>query len=432
MQGGQYKYADWGRNGDLDPRLGRQNVFGRVSFDVTDRIQVFGQLSWGRATSNVAFGTQANYGNITIRSDNAFIPASVAARVAALGISSFSLGTLNEDLGKITTNSERTSVRPVIGAKGDFDALGSKWSWDVYGQKTVTHSYLESNLSISANYANAIDSVRNANGAIVCRVTLTNPNSGCVPYNIFGTGVNSQAALDYVRGTAFLRTKLTEDVVAANLRGDPFSTWAGPVSVAAGVEHRREKVSGSVDALDAASLATSIANGTARVPPYFAGNYLPSSGSYHVTEGYLQAVVPLAKDVAFARSLDVNLGVRATDYSTSGYVTTWRAGVTYKPIDDVTIRASRSRDIRAPNLAELFQASQASTSTVNDPARNLATTIVFAQTSGNRDLNPEKADSYGVGLVLQPRFLPGFAASARIVFRAVSINSNWTGRLVFC
>ena len=237
-------------------------------------------------------------------------------------------------------------------------------------------------------------------GAIVCRTTLTNPTNGCVPYNIFGTGMVSDAARNYVLGTTFGRTRLTENVFAANLRGDPFSTWAGPVSIATGIEHRREAVSGSNDPLT-----------TATVRPYFAGNFFASFGAYDVTEGYFEAVVPLAKNLAFAKSLDLNGAVRATDYSTSGYVTTWKLGVTYQPVDDITFRVTRSRDIRAPNLGELFQSGQTSTTSLVDPFRNNTSSTVSQVTSGNLGLTPEKADTFGAGVVLTPRFLPGFAAS---------------------
>lgn len=405
MVGGDYRYADFGRSGDLDPELHRQSAFGRLGYDVTDRVEFFAQGSYNRATTRVFTLNQFNFGNINVRADNAFIPASVAARVTALGIPSFTLGTLNQDLGPILATSERQSVRGVIGARGDFDIGSYKWNWDVYSQRTVNRIYTDARLTISANYANAIDAVRNANGAIVCRSTLTNPTNGCVPLNIFGTGVVTEAARNYVLGTTFGRTKLTQDVVAGTLRGDPFSTWAGPVSIATGLEHRTEQVSGSNDALRSAALAA----GTA--PPYFAGNFLASRGQYSVTEGFLEAVVPLAKDVPFLQTLDLNGAVRATNYSTSGYVTTWKAGVTWSPIEDITFRATRSRDIRAPNLAELFQAGTTATTSLVDPFRNNTAATTFQVTSGNQDLHPEKADTLGLGVVVQPRLLPGFAAS---------------------
>lgn len=287
MQGCDWEYADFATSGDLDPESSRQNAFLRASYDVTDRVQVFGQVSYGRADTDYDPLTQWNFGNITIRSDNAFIPPSVAAQVSTLGLTSFNLGTLNEDLGPASVETERSSWRFVVGANGDFDAFGSNWSWDVYGQRGTTDSYIGGLLSITANYQRAIDSVRDANGNIVCRSTLTDPNNGCVPYNIFGTGVVSEAARDYVLGTSWGRTKLTQDVVAATLRVNPFSTWAGPAFIATGIEHRREAVTGSTDRLSPTRA-------------FFAGNFVATRGSYDVNEGFLEAVVPLAKDQSFA------------------------------------------------------------------------------------------------------------------------------------
>lgn len=426
MQGGDWQYADFAKSGDLDPELKRQTIFGRVSYEATDHIEVFAQASYSRATSRVASLNQFNFGNITIQPDNAFIPVSIAARVTA----PFTLGTLNEDLGPIISTTERSSARYVIGANGDFDALGSHWKWDAYGQKTINDVYTDGRLTITSRYNAAIDSVRNASGAIVCRSTLTNPTNGCVPYNIFGTGVASDAARNYVLGTSWGKNKLTQEVVAGTLHGEPFSTWAGPVSVATGLEHRREAVSGSNDPLS-----------TTR--SYFAGNFLASFGSYNVTEGFVETVVPLAKDLAFAKTLDFNGAVRVTDYSTSGSVTTWKAGLTYKPVDDVTFRFTRSRDIRAPNLAELYQSGQSSTTSLVDPFRGNASTTAFQVTSGNLDLQPEKADTLGVGVVVQPRLLPGFAASVdyydiRIkeaistVNAASVVNQCFLGNTQFC
>lgn len=394
MQGGDWRYTDFGESGDLDPELSRQNLFARASFNITDHVQVFAQGSYSRAVSRVDAIDYFNFGTLTIQPDNAFIPASIASRVTA----PFTLGTTLADLGSIPATTRRTSWRAVIGAKGDFTALGSNWTWDIYGQRTLNRSYKAAVLPITARVTAASDAVRNANGAIVCRSTLANPTNGCVPLNLFGTGVNSANALSYIDGTSWGIDRLTENVVSGTLRGNPFSTWAGPVSIAAGIEHRSESVSGETDALSPTKA-------------FFAGNYTASFGSYNVTEGFLEVVVPLAKDLAFAKNLDFNGAVRATDYSTSGYVTTWKAGLTYSPIDDITFRVTRSRDIRAGNLAELFQSGQTSSTSIIDPFRNNASTTVFQVTSGNPSLKPEVADTLGLGVVVQPRFVPGLAFS---------------------
>lgn len=428
MQGGDWEYADFARSVEFNPRLSRQGIFGRLGYKLADALEVYVQSSYNRATSRVRPIFQFNFGNITVQPDNAFIPASIAARVTA----PFSLGTLNQDLGPVVATTKRSAFRTVIGVKGSFDALGSAWTWDVYAQRGINRIYTDALVTITSRYNEAIDAVRNANGAIVCRSTLTNPSNGCVPLNIFGTGVVSEAARNYVLGKSFGRTKLTQDVLAATLNGEPFSTWAGPVSMAVGVEHRNEKASGSNDPLT-----------TSASRPYFAGNFLANAGSYNVNEAFIETVVPLAKNTSFAHSLDLNGAVRATDYSTSGYVTTWKLGLTYQPIEDITFRVTRSRDIRAPNLAELFQASQGSTATIIDPFRGNAATTAFQVNSGNLNLEPEKADTLGLGVVMQPRFLEGFAASVdyynieikdaiSTVNAATVVDQCFLGNTAFC
>ncbi len=249
----------------------------------------------------------------------------------------------------------------------------------------------------------ALNAVRGPNGTIVC----ANGVSTCVPYDIFGTGVASAAAINYVEGDSWLRQQLTQNVFSASVQGEPISDWAGPVSLAAGIEHRREGIEGTNDPLSTTN-------------SYFAGNYHAAIGSYNVTEGFLETVVPLAKDQAWAQAFDLNAGARATDYSTSGYVTTWKAGLTFTPIQDVTLRATQSRDIRAPNLNDLYAAGVAGTSTLLDPFHNNASTTVITITSGNTALAPEKATTTDLGIILTPRFAEGFSTS--VDYYRININ----------
>src|SRR3546814_17428296 len=81
---------------------------------------------------------------------------------------------------------------------------------------------------------------------LVCRSSLTSPDNGCVPFNRIGIGTASQEGLDYVLGNPFRNQKFQQDVFAANLSFDAFELPAGPVSVAIGGAHWREKVSGNV------------------------------------------------------------------------------------------------------------------------------------------------------------------------------------------
>ncbi|WP_326524957.1 TonB-dependent receptor plug domain-containing protein [Sphingomonas sp.] len=386
----------------LDPEENRRSAFGRLSFEVLEGVTLFGQASYAKSDNLGWLGVQLNQNNVTIRSDNAFIPTAVRNQLATLGVAQFTLGTTNADLPIRKNDTARELQRYVVGANGSFEMLAGTARWDVYYQKGVSRTRemardITNNarlaLAQDAVFAPAGNAIGVAAGTIVCRSTLTAPTNGCVPFNRLGIDVNSQAALNYILGNPFRQQKFEQDVYAANLSFDAFRLPAGAVSVAVGGEHRREAVSGVVP--------TEFQTG------WFVGNFLPSFGAYHVTEGYIELAVPVVK------GLDLNGAVRGTDYSTSGYVTTWKAGATFEPIPDLRLRATRSRDIRAPNLGELYTAGSTRINTLIDrDAAGQPVTVTFAGTTrGNALLQPERADQWGVGAVLQPRFFPGLALS---------------------
>ena len=401
MSGGDWKFTESRQNhgNSLSPSESRQNAFMRVAYDITDSINIFASAGWAREKPYTRSFTQFQLGNAgTIKADNAFIPAELRARMTALGLTTFALGSMNYDLPIVAVSNDRKVNRYVVGGNGKFDAFGTGWSWDAYFQNGVSRSNINAiGVASKSRFALAIDAVRNANGQIVCRSTLTNPNNGCVPWNEMGIGVNTDAARAYLTGTAHINQKLTQNVWAGSVTGEPFSNWAGPVSIALSAEHRSEKSTGVNDPVSQAV-------------DWFAGNYLPVIGGVTVTEGALETVVPIAKGQPWADSWDLNAAVRATDYSTAGYVTTWKIGTTYTPIPDIKLRVTRSRDIRAPNLQELFAGGTSNQVTVFDAVTNTSP-LVRGVVTGNTKLKPEKADTTGIGVVLQPSFLSGFSAS---------------------
>jgi outer membrane receptor protein involved in Fe transport len=257
----------------------------------------------------------------------------------------------------------------------------------------------------------------------VCRVNAdadpTNNDPSCVPLNRLGIGVANPAAIPYVLGDPYRDEKVTQKVVGANLSLTPFATWAGDVSVAVGGEYREEKIKGFVPQQFQPIISRNATTGALSTTNLWSvGNFLPSNGSYNVKEAYLETVVPLGLGLEF------NGAVRATDYSTSGYVTTWKVGATWQPIDDFRLRVTRSRDIRAPNLAELYQAGSSNSDAVRNPffvqgqsnpgpgGIVYPASISYSATAvGNLNLKPEKADSWNIGAVFSPTFLQGFNLS---------------------
>ncbi len=401
MRGGQWKSGQVrGTKGNsIDSKQDQQSIFGRVSYDVTESINVFLQGSYNFSGVLTRALPQINPANLLVFTDNPYLPAEVRARALANVpvVTSFTIGTLHPDLPGNYTDNRRNIVRWVTGANGTLGDSG--WTWDAYYQFGIARSEEDIPYTLSkAKFALSMDSVRNASGTIVCRSTLTNPTNGCVPYNPFGIGLNSQAAIDWIGIYMWRHQKMRQDVAAVNFGGDLFDMPAGPVSVAFGGEWRKERISG-------------VAADVALQNDGLFGNSLPSFGTYNVKEGYLETVVPLAKGEDWADSFELNGAVRATDYSQSGFVATWKIGAVYAPVQDIRFRVTRSRDIRAPNLNEYFAGGTSNTNTVIDRFNNNAPVSYQGFNQGNPNILPEKADAIGIGAVVSPSFIPGFTAS---------------------
>ena len=432
-QGGDWRVNDTGRRIGLSPEEDRYGIFGRLSFDVTEGVTLFAEASYNRqetlfnAGPNLMTGlsiaaTNCGTGATAPTTCNAFLYNTLGPAQLA-GLTSVTLATSAADLPGRGSNNERKVERYLIGAEGDFQAFGKTARWDVYGQygRADLHEELiniqqtvKRNNALAAVFAPAGNPSGLPTGSIQCLINvdanLTNNDPACRPLNLFGVGVADPAAIDYILDDPYRDQVLEQTVVGANLSLTPFATWAGDVSIAVGAEYRKEEIDGFVP-IEFQPVQN--ANGTT-TSLFSVGNFRPSKGSYDVKEAYLETVVPLGFGLEF------NGAIRGTDYSTSGFVTTWKLGATWQPINDILIRANRSRDIRAPNLNELYQAGTANTSTVTNPffpgagpgTGTYGASLSYLGTiTGNLNLQPEKADSYNIGAVLAPRFLPGFSAS---------------------
>jgi iron complex outermembrane receptor protein len=374
--------------GQLQNPLNRVNVYGRSSFDVSDNLTLFGEASYARSRSEFFLSIPYDLGTIRLLSGNPYIPASVQQVMTANNLASINLGRINRDISYNYPKLKTETQRYMVGAEGKVFA---DWKWSAYFQmgQTNFHQDVEGNRN-TANWNRALDAVRNpANGQIVCRSTLTNPTDGCVPINLFGEGVPTPQASSYVTGTSWQDAVFKQKSGAVDFSGSPFSLWAGEVSLAFGGEWRKESAVQTVDAISAVS-GWNIHNPKAL------------QGSVNVKEGYAEILVPLLKDVAFAKSFDLNGAVRYTDYSTSGGVTSWKVGATWEVNDWLRLRGTKSRDIRAPALGELYASSITQSGNVIDPQLGNIQYATLAPQQGNASLKPEIGDTWTAGVVLRP------------------------------
>jgi outer membrane receptor protein involved in Fe transport len=450
-RGGDRRVNDSGRRIGLEPRDDRQGVFGRISYEITDGIELFAEAAYNRqevlfnAGPNLQTGIVLNATGCTQTpvpiTCNAFLLNTLgAARLQ--GITSVTVATTSADLPFRGINNKREVQRYLIGAEGEFDAFGKTAHWDVYGQygRADLHEQLRDIQNI-ARINNARDAAfaqagsGYPAGSIQCLINVdANPNNNdpaCVPLNRLGLGVADPAAIRYVLGDPRRDQVLEQTVAGVNFSATPFATWAGDVSVAIGGEYRKEKVKGFVPAeFQPVPIVDAKGNVTGATNRFSVGNYLPSFGSYDVKEAYLETVVPLGFGLEF------NGAVRATDYSIAGYVTTWKVGATWQPIDDIRLRVTRSRDIRAPNLNDLFQAGTANSDSVGNPGFVNGTSPPFVPAgqppqagysysgfaTGNSNLKPEKSNQWNVGAVFSPSFLPGF--NLAVDYFDIKVNSG--------
>ena len=367
----------------------------RITPDIVAHLMLNYGFNHGLGSSLVIDASEA------IKSDNAFLPASVAAQMAALKVTSVTVSTAGFNTIDPTTSHDisdyyssfgtpvSTSLRELTRGEFGLDgALGNDWSWKASIQHSQNlYSEVDTSIEIKANLDNATDSVfvTNANvgtssltiGSIACRSTLTAPSNGCIPFNIFGVGVESQAAIDYiVDHNDFYHLNMQQDTFDASVQGVlPWNpTGAGAPAVSFGVDYRKETAVSTADLLGA-------------VGALGGGNFLGIRGEVNDWEGFGELDAPILKN-SFVQSLDASLAGRLTDYSLSGLVETWKLGLTSQVNDDFKLRATWSYDIRAPNLGELFNTIPASGGQT-DYKNGINAPSALSEAAGNLNLQPE-------------------------------------------
>ena len=397
--------------------------FGRVDYDLADGVNFFAQAAFSR--SDLAYDPLANSfaqatPTVQLYKGNPYLPAALAASLPDGG--SVGLAAYWGDQQKSHVDERTDFWQATTGIDAEF---GAGWKANLsYTHGDSKHKMDQSGLWDWRKTLAAVDVV-SVNGVPTCRVLTTSFASayaGCQPMDVMhGAPITtSPAGYAYATGTSSYRASFKHDSVTATLSGSLFELPAGPLDIVVGAEYRHQSLNLTSNA-DPALLDTA-----AERNAYFAGvsdrgllgsmlfywltNVGTGKGSLNVKEVFGEVAVPLLRDTTLFQELSVNGAARLTDYSTSGSVTTWKVGATWKPISDLLLRGTYSRDIRAPNLYELFRGDQSGIGIVLDPVTGLnqnASTV----SGGNPNLKPEIARTLTFGGVVSPSFLPGFSLS---------------------
>ncbi len=320
------------------------------------------------------------------------------------------------DFGSRTSDQTREFSRFVVGLKGD---LTSKLKWEAfYNQGDVSITDEQGGGVLIQNFANAF--ITNPSNPYDCLVADTR----CVTINPFGLNSMNQAMIDYISTDLVNRTVLKQQQVGGTISGSLFALPAGDLGIAVGAEYRKESSQFNPDQLYVQGLALSRSAGIQ-----------PTGGSFDVKEVYGEVIVPLLRDLPFIHMLAFEGGIRYSDYSTAGAVTSWKAGGEWSPVRALKIRGLYQRAVRAPNVSELFLGATNTapnavdfcnaTSTRTAAQRDFCVNSlgvpsniidIFQQenvqiraiTGGNPNLQEETSDTWSVGGVFRPDFIPNF------------------------
>ena len=254
--------------------------------------------------------------------------------------------------------------------------------------------------------------------------------AGCTPFDFFTTDRPSQAFIDYVTADRHERRKTGLYSSGGNIGGPVLSLPYGDLSIAAGVEWRRETLS-TRDDPDSEKLADVV------FKPGVDYVLHPALDARRDTEEvYGEAVVPVLRNLRFAHRLDLEGAYRLSRYSDQPTTNTWKLGGRWEPVAGLTFRSVYSHSVRVPNFGELYSPELVQTVGItNDPCSGafigqgprrasncaallpgLALPLTFPNTNaptirlgGNRNLTPESSNSLTLGTVVRPRRLPGFS-----------------------
>jgi iron complex outermembrane recepter protein len=362
----------------------------------------------------------------TISIDNPFVSPSLRALLTQANANSIGIIRSDQELGPRGQDAERQTMEAVAGVRGGLGFGDFKYEVSMqYGNTDFTNTRL--NDIYQGRWLDAIDAITAPDGTIECRSEAARAQ-GCVPINLLQPGAALSAAnLKYVKiPTATETARIDQTVYSGNITGSIGDFFgAGQTGLVLGAEYRKEFSTYDTSPIDQQGLG------------FFFVERLPTRGEYHTTEEFAEVLLPILKDRPFAKRLELEAAVRHSDYSTSGQTSSWKFGGTWAPVEDIRLRGTVARAVRAPNIGELYAVAQQGFITVDDPCdvanitggspnraancaalgvptnfiSNARTINIRTTTGGNPNLTVETANSITVGTVFTPSFLSGFSSS---------------------
>jgi len=432
----------------LQTPLTRYSLGLMADYEISDRVELYVEAAFtnNQATQNLAPVPAVFFA--LVNTDNpALVPEAQQVfndnYLVAPGLAGVVIGRRLVELDSRRIKTDRDYARFVGGMRGP--AFGD-WEFDAWVSYTKA--------SEKEYYFNGASESRMLQGLLVDPLTdqCFDPTGGCVPLNIFGEGNLSAEGADFITITDLLnKTERTQKLASIVLTGPLFDSWAGTIDTAVGLEWRSDD--GYFEASEA--LFTGDVMGF--------GGAASVDGTEEVVEIYAEAIIPLARDLAWAEMLSLEIGGRYSKYKNAGGVETFKIGAEWQPFGALRFRTMSQRSVRAPNNSELFEEQQTITdffvgnntnddpcSASNDPigngnrdkciAQGLAADQIglFEATpfyptdytfGGNPNLKPEVSDTWTIGAILTPEKFSNW--NATVDYYELTVEDTIGGIIAF-
>jgi outer membrane receptor protein involved in Fe transport len=412
-------------------------------YELNTHAEVYSQLMFSDYRSVAQIAPGGDFFNTgTVNCANPLLSAQQAAAVgcSAADITNNTtvqmyLARRNVEGGGRRQDFHNATFRGLVGVHGD---IAHNWKYDVsYQFARVTADQITENYFVTDRIQRAL-TVVDVNGVPTCQSVVDGTDPACIPYNVFKIGGVTPAALAYLQAQGIQTGIIDQKIFSASVTGDlgdiggRFPTSASPIALSFGVEMRRDDLQNRVDALQEAGALSGAGGATIGI-----------TGATKADDLFTEVRVPIAEKLPGIHDLSLDAAYRYSDYGHSLTTNTYKFGLEWAPIEDIRLRGSYQRAVRAPNIVELFTAQGLNLFDMNGdpcgaanrdplatdakciatgvPAANVGTGVLdspagqfnFLQ-GGNIALKPETSTTTSFGIVLQPRFVPRLSITADI------------------
>jgi iron complex outermembrane receptor protein len=400
--------------------LTKYNVFAKADYELNSHVTAYGQFNFSDSTardqtSPGSSKTSASASQVlVIPVSNPYVqsnPALMSLLNSAYGGpppagSSVYYSKLLYGWGSRVQDFHYTNWQVLGGLKGDIP--GTAFTWDAYGSygKSSYIGQAHSDISITG-----INTILAHEGVAGCN------------YNPFGIQAVSPACLSYAGRTDNTTDNLTAKDFEFSIQGPVFNFPAGPLKVAVGGDYRESQYAYQPDSLFVSGDSLSY------------GSDSPSHGEQDAIEVFAEALAPVLTDQPFAKDVSLDFAYRYSKYNSFSGKSTWKVDGSWTVVTGLRFRGGYSVAIRAPSLSDLYVgqsvsnqnvtsdpcdvqsgyrtgpnaakvqalcAAQASAAGSSSFTYNGAVVSIPIQSGGNSLLQPETADTYSLGVVLQP------------------------------